>query len=51
MQVSREEEGKLVDSKCHSLTASFQRKKRQKDSRVPMCSYYEVCIECLTMEL
>lgn len=43
VQVSREE-GKLVDSKCHSLTASFQRKKHQKDSRVPTCSYYEVCV-------
>ena len=31
-----------MDSKCHKLTASFQRRKHQSDSRVPVCSYYEV---------
>lgn len=39
-QVSKED--KLVDSKCHKLTASFQRKKHQRDARVPVCSFYEV---------
>lgn len=41
-QVSKEEEGKSVDSKCHKLTASFQRKKHQRDHRVPVCGFYEV---------
>jgi len=40
--VSKEEEGKRVDSKCHKLTASFQRERHRKDNRVPLCSYYEV---------
>lgn len=38
-EVSKED--KLVDSKCHKLTASFQRKKHQRDARVPVCSFYE----------
>ena len=40
--MSREEEGRKVDSKCHELTASFVRQRRSKDSRVPVCLYYEV---------
>ena len=41
-QVSREVEGRKVDSKCHELTASFVRQRRSKDPRVPVCLYYEV---------
>ena len=41
MQVSKEE-GKLVDSECHKLTASFQRRRHRQDNRTPLCSYYEV---------
>ena len=46
-QVSREEEGKLVDSKCHKLTASFAREKRSVDSSVPLCLFYEVCVRAV----
>ena len=42
LQVSKEEEGKLVDSKCHKLTASFVRRFHQRDKNVPVCLYYEV---------
>ena len=42
-QVSKEDEGKLVDNKCHKLTASFQRRKHERDNRVPVCSFFEVC--------
>ena len=41
-QVSKEDEGKLVDSKCHKLTASFVRERHKSDSRVPICLFYEV---------
>ncbi|CAI8012743.1 General transcription and DNA repair factor IIH helicase subunit XPD [Geodia barretti] len=40
-EVSREEEGKLVDSQCHKLTASFVRERRSEDSSVPVCLFYE----------
>ena len=44
-QVSKEEEGKQVDSKCHKLTASFQRRRcHNGDTRVAVCSFYEVCV-------
>lgn len=41
-QVSREIYGKAVDSKCHSLTASYVREKREKDPSVPGCDFFEV---------
>ena len=44
VQVSREEEGKLVDSKCHQLTASFVRDRHSQDSSVPVCMFYEVSV-------
>lgn len=53
--MSKEEEGKTVDSKCHKLTASFVREKRSHDSSVPVCLFYEVsglytvyvsCVSC-----
>ncbi|CAH0399586.1 unnamed protein product [Chilo suppressalis] len=40
-EVSREREGKLVDGKCHSLTASYIREKHERDSSVPICQFYE----------
>ncbi|CAH2049580.1 unnamed protein product, partial [Iphiclides podalirius] len=40
-EVSREREGKLVDGKCHSLTASFIREQHDGDSSVPICQFYE----------
>lgn len=42
IQVSKEDEGKLVDSGCHRLTASFVRRSHQKDKNVPVCLYFEV---------
>ncbi|XP_050349919.1 general transcription and DNA repair factor IIH helicase subunit XPD isoform X2 [Nymphalis io] len=39
--VSREREGKLVDGKCHSLTASYIREKHESDNSVPICQFYE----------
>ncbi|KPJ11496.1 TFIIH basal transcription factor complex helicase XPD subunit [Papilio machaon] len=39
--VSREREGKLVDGKCHSLTASYIRERHEGDSSVPICQFYE----------
>ncbi|PIK38133.1 hypothetical protein BSL78_25018 [Apostichopus japonicus] len=40
-EVSREIYGKAVDSKCHSLTASYVREKREKDPSVPVCDFFE----------
>ncbi|OXA59642.1 general transcription and DNA repair factor IIH helicase subunit XPD [Folsomia candida] len=39
--VSREKEGKVVDGRCQSLTASFVRARHQKDPNVNVCSFYE----------
>ncbi|XP_022824870.1 TFIIH basal transcription factor complex helicase XPD subunit [Spodoptera litura] len=39
--VSREREGKLVDGKCHSLTASYIRERHESDNSVPICQFYE----------
>ena len=41
-QVSKEDEGKQVDSSCHRLTASFVRHRHKSDSSVPVCLFYEV---------
>ena len=41
-QVSKEDEGKQVDSRCHRLTASFIRHRHKSDSSVPICLFYEV---------
>ncbi|KOB69307.1 TFIIH basal transcription factor complex helicase XPD subunit [Operophtera brumata] len=40
-EVSRERDGKLVDGKCHSLTASYVRDKHEQDSTVATCQFYE----------
>lgn len=40
-EVSREREGKIVDSRCHALTASYVRERHHYDDTVPICSYYE----------
>nr|CAG4651600.1 EOG090X01B4 [Triops cancriformis] len=39
--VRKEREGKLVDSKCHSLTASYIRARHAADNDVPVCQFYE----------
>lgn len=40
-EVIAEREGKKVDGKCLSLTASFIRLKHKEDKSVPVCSFYE----------
>ena len=42
LQVSAEREGKKVDGKCLSLTASYVRLKHKEDNTVPVCALYEV---------
>lgn len=34
-------EGKFVDGKCHSLTASYVRDRHRADDTTPICQYYE----------
>lgn len=40
-QVSKEREGKVVDGRCHSLTASYIREQHRADPSVPVCQFYE----------
>ncbi|XP_070578427.1 general transcription and DNA repair factor IIH helicase subunit XPD-like [Ptychodera flava] len=40
-EVSRENLGKIVDSKCFSLTASHVRERNRHDPSVPVCSFFE----------
>lgn len=40
-QVSTQKEGKIVDGKCHALTASYVRDRHNYDDTVPICQYYE----------
>nr|CAD7572933.1 unnamed protein product [Timema californicum] len=40
-KVSKEREGKVVDGRCHSLTASYIREKHRVNEDVPVCSFYE----------
>ncbi|KAK2161832.1 hypothetical protein NP493_1557g00011 [Ridgeia piscesae] len=39
--LSSERDGKVVDAKCHTMTASHVRNEHKHDSSVPVCSYYE----------
>ncbi|CAG9836890.1 unnamed protein product [Diabrotica balteata] len=39
--VSTQREGKIVDGKCHALTASYVRDRHNDDDTVPVCSFYE----------
>lgn len=41
IQVSREREGKIVDGRCHSLTASYVRERHNYDESTPICNFYE----------
>ena len=38
----RSQEGKLVDSECFKLTASFVRDRHRANSSIPVCQFYEV---------
>lgn len=40
-QVSKERDAKVVDGRCHSLTASYIRERHNYDDSVPICSFYE----------
>ncbi|XP_063995141.1 general transcription and DNA repair factor IIH helicase subunit XPD [Diachasmimorpha longicaudata] len=40
-EVSREREGKIVDGRCHSLTASYVRARHNYDDTTPICNYFE----------
>ncbi|XP_015121739.1 general transcription and DNA repair factor IIH helicase subunit XPD isoform X2 [Diachasma alloeum] len=40
-EVSKEREGKIVDGRCHSLTASYVRARHNYDDTTPICSYFE----------
>lgn len=40
-EVSREREGKRVDSMCHARTASYVRTQRKSDPSIPGCSFFE----------
>lgn len=39
--VMRSQEGKLVDSECFKLTASFVRDRHRANSSIPVCQFYE----------
>ncbi|XP_072163521.1 general transcription and DNA repair factor IIH helicase subunit XPD-like [Diadema setosum] len=39
--VSQERYGKVVDNKCHALTASYVRQRRAHDPTIPGCDFYE----------
>jgi len=43
--VSQERDGKTVDGKCHSLTATHIRVRHKNDGSVPICGFYEVAGE------
>jgi len=40
-EVSEERDGKIVDARCHALTAPHVREKHSDDSNIPVCSFYE----------
>ncbi|XP_034234805.1 general transcription and DNA repair factor IIH helicase subunit XPD [Thrips palmi] len=40
-QVSKERDGKVVDGRCHTLTASYVRERHKSDDSVPVCSFFE----------
>jgi len=40
-EVTAERDGKIVDMRCHNLTAPHVREKSLEDSQVPICSFYE----------
>jgi len=40
-EVNSERDGKIVDAKCHNITAPHVREKHESDNSVPVCSFYE----------
>ena len=41
LQLEGERDGKVVDGKCHSMTASFIREQHEMDPSVPVCDLFE----------
>lgn len=41
LQLEGERDGKAVDAKCHSMTASFVRRRHEADASVSTCIFYE----------
>ena len=41
VQVSKARDGKIVDSGCHALTASYVRARAQRDDTVEQCDFFE----------
>lgn len=41
VKVSKERDGKIVDGRCHSLTASYVRERHNYDDSTPICNFYE----------
>ena len=41
-QVSKFTDGKVVDARCHALTASYVRARHHHDDSVHICSFFEV---------
>lgn len=39
--MSKEREGKVVDGRCHSLTASYVRARHNYDENTPVCNFFE----------
>lgn len=39
--MSAEKEGKIVDGKCHALTASYIRERHNYDDTTPVCQFFE----------
>ena len=42
LQIAGNKEGKIVDTECYKLTASFVREKHKGDRSVPVCQFFEV---------
>lgn len=40
-QVNKARDGKLIDSGCHALTASYVRTRAQRDDNIPQCDWFE----------
>ncbi|XP_066589764.1 general transcription and DNA repair factor IIH helicase subunit XPD isoform X1 [Prorops nasuta] len=40
-EVSKEKDGKVVDGRCHSYTASYVRERHNYDDITPVCNFYE----------
>ena len=51
MKVGQERDGRIVDSKCYSMTVSHVRERRQTDESVETCSFFEVSAVLWTLHM